>query len=49
MLTDEVWSGVASLLDNYAGGVRPDDTAIIAYTSDSRESTAWVSVALEAH
>ena len=49
MLTDQVWSGVASLLDNYVGGVRPDDTAVIAYTSDSRESAAWVSVALEAH
>ena len=48
MLTDEVWSGVASLLDNYIGGVRADDTAVIAYTSDSRESAAWVSVALEA-
>lgn len=49
MLTDEVWSGVASLLDNYVGGVRPDDTAIIAYTTDSRDCAAWVSVALEAH
>lgn len=49
MLTDEVWSGVASLLDNYVGGVRPDDTAIVAYTSDSRDSAGWVSVALETY
>lgn len=48
MLTDQIWSGVASLLDNYVGGVRPDDTAIIIYTSDSRDSAAWVSIALEA-
>ncbi len=48
MLTDQVWSGVSSLLDNYVGGVRPDDTAIIIYTTDSRDSAAWVSVALEA-
>lgn len=49
MLTDKVWSGVASLLDNYIGGIRPDDTAIIAYASDSREPAAWVSIALEEH
>lgn len=47
MLTDEVWGGVAALLDNYVGGIRSDDTAVIAYTSDSRESAAWVSVGLE--
>jgi len=48
VLTDDVWGGVASLLDNYVGGVRPNDTAVIAYASDSRDSAAWVSVALEA-
>lgn len=49
MLTDKVWSGVASLLDNYIDGIRPDDTAIIAYASGSREPAAWVSIALGEH
>ncbi len=48
MLSEEVWSGVASLLNNYVGGIRSDDTAIIAYATDSRDPAAWVSVALEA-
>ena len=45
MLDDNVWEGVNSLLDNYAG-VRENDIAIVVYTSDSREPAAWVSVAL---
>ncbi len=40
-----VWEGILSLLDEYAE-VRAEDVAIVAYTSDSREAAAWVSVAL---
>lgn len=49
MPTNDVWGGVPSLLDNCVDGVRPDDSAAIAYASDSRDSAVWVSVALEAH
>lgn len=41
----DVWAGVNALLDDYAG-VQPDDAAVIAYTPDSREGAALVSVAL---
>lgn len=40
------WNGVQSLLDNYAK-VRSDDYAVVLYTTDSSESAAWVSAALE--
>ncbi|MEU0119418.1 hypothetical protein ABZ137_38505 [Streptomyces bobili] len=42
----EAWAGVEELLDRYIG-VRPDDYVVILYTSDSCESAAWVSAALE--
>jgi len=45
MFNDRVWSGVESLLDEYAK-VRQGDLAIILYTSDSYEPAAWVSVGL---
>lgn len=46
MLTDMAWQGVSSLLDDYAN-VQPEDTVIVAYTSDSRLYAAWVMVALQ--
>jgi hypothetical protein len=46
MFNDAVWSGVESLLDNYAA-IRPGDTAIVLYTKDSYEPAAWVSASLE--
>lgn len=42
----EVWSGVESLLDNYAKIQNTDFVAVI-YSPDSCESAAWVSAALE--
>lgn len=47
MITEEIWTGVNTLIDCYAG-VRVDDSVILAHTSDSREPAAWVSVALRA-
>jgi hypothetical protein len=46
MIDAPIWEGVQSLLDNYIN-VRSDDSVILAYTSDSSESAALVSVALE--
>ena len=46
MIDSETWEGVRSLLDNYAQ-VRADDIVVVLYTSDSYESAAWVSAALE--
>ena len=46
VITEEVWQGVQFLLDHYAG-VQEQDTAIVAYTPDSRECAAAVVVALE--
>ena len=46
MIDQSVWEGVNALLDDYAL-IRDEDLAIIAYTPDSRQCAAWVSVALE--
>src|SRR5262249_51244574 len=46
MIDEAVWEGVNALLDDYAM-IGEDDVAIVAYTPDSRQSAAWVSVALE--
>jgi len=46
MIDERIWEGVAYLLDSYAE-VRPGDDVVVAYTSDSSESAAWVSVALK--
>src|SRR5688572_28505568 len=46
MIDSRTWEGVQSLLDNYAK-VRADDIVVVLYTSDSYESAAWVSAALE--
>lgn len=46
MIDSETWNGVQSLLENYAK-VREDDYVVVLYTSDSSESAAWVSAALE--
>lgn len=46
MINSNAWKGVISLLDNYLE-LRSDDTVVVAYTSDSHEAAAWVSVALE--
>jgi hypothetical protein len=46
MIDRNIWEGVQSLLDNYVG-LGTDDTVIVLYTSDSYESAAWVSAALE--
>lgn len=46
MFNSKTWDGVQSLLDNYAR-VHADDLVIILYTSDSYESAAWISAALE--
>jgi leucyl aminopeptidase (aminopeptidase T) len=46
MFDSRTWEGVQSLLDNYAK-VRADDIVVVLYTSDSYESAAWVSAALE--
>lgn len=40
------WEGVQSLLDNYAK-LQEDDFVVVLYTSDSSESAAWISAALE--
>ena len=45
-IDDAVWDGVNALLDEYAM-IAPGDVAIVAYTPDSRQSAAWVAVALE--
>jgi leucyl aminopeptidase (aminopeptidase T) len=42
----KTWEGVQSLLDNYVH-LLPDDVVVVLYTSDSYESAAWVSAALE--
>lgn len=44
--SEEVWEGLACLLDEYTA-VGPDDTVIIAYTPESRHCAALVSVALD--
>lgn len=46
MIADATWKGANSLLDHYVG-VQPGDEALIAYTADSREVAAIVSVALQ--
>lgn len=46
MIDEKIWQGVNYLLDDYAQ-VKADDKVIIAYTSPSRESAAWVAHALE--
>lgn len=46
MIDPKTWDGVQSLLDNYVK-VRTDDSVVVLYTSDSYESAAWVSAALE--
>lgn len=46
MITQEVWNGVASLLDNYIG-IRDSDMVVVGYTPDSREPAAWVAAALD--
>src|SRR5271156_5818228 len=46
MIDQSVWEGVSALLDDYAA-IRDGDVAILAYTPDSRQCAAWVSVALE--
>jgi leucyl aminopeptidase (aminopeptidase T) len=46
MIDQAVWEGVNALLDDYAL-IRDEDIVIIAYTPDSRQCAAWVSVALE--
>jgi leucyl aminopeptidase (aminopeptidase T) len=46
MIDQSVWDGVNALLDDYAV-IRDGDVALIAYTPDSRQCAAWVSVALE--
>lgn len=42
----KAWDGVQSLLDNYIK-IDPDDYVVLLYTSDSTESSAWVSAALD--
>lgn len=42
----KTWDGVQSLLDKYVH-IDPDDVVALLYTSDSYESAAWVSAALE--
>jgi hypothetical protein len=46
IVDEELWSGVESLLDKYVH-IRAEDYVVLLYTSDSYESAAWVSVALE--
>lgn len=46
MIDPAIWEGVQSLLDNYAK-VQEDDYVVVLYTSDSSESAAWASAALE--
>jgi leucyl aminopeptidase (aminopeptidase T) len=46
MMDDAVWEGVNALLDDYAM-IGDGDVVIVAYTPDSRQSAAWVAVALE--
>lgn len=46
MIDAPTWEGVQSLLDNYVG-VRDDDIVLVLFTSDSYESAAWVSAALD--
>lgn len=46
MVEQLVWEGVESLLDQYVK-VRSNDVVVILYTSDSHESAAWVSAALQ--
>ena len=46
MMDSGTWEGVESLLDNYAH-VGAEDTVVVLYTSDSQDSAAWVSAALE--
>lgn len=42
---ESIWKGVRNLLDDYIK-VREDDTFVIAYTPDSRESAAWIALVL---
>lgn len=42
---DAVWAGVDRLLDGFAK-VGPQDTAVVGYTPESRESAAWIITAL---
>jgi len=45
-IDSKAWAGVQILLDNYVK-ISADDYAVLLYTSDSSESAAWVSAALE--
>lgn len=45
-MNDGVWEGVDSLLDAYVA-IQPLDHVLVLYTSESFESAAWVSAALE--
>jgi hypothetical protein len=45
-IDEAAWEGVNALLDDYAM-IEDGDVAIVAYTPDSRQAAAWVSVALE--
>ena len=45
--TDDVWSGVERLLDDYVT-VRDDDLVVVAYTLDSRTAAAWILAELRA-
>lgn len=42
----KTWQGVQTLLDHYVQ-IRPDDHVVLLYTTDSAESAAWVSAALD--
>src|SRR3954467_2894212 len=45
-IDSKAWSGVQSLLDSYIK-TSADDHVVLLYTSDSAESAAWVSAALD--
>jgi len=45
-IDSKAWSGVQSLLDSYIK-TSADDYVVLLYTSDSAESAAWVSAALD--
>jgi len=46
MIDLEIWAGVQSLLEGYVK-IQADDFVVLLYTSDSFESAAWTSAALE--
>lgn len=43
---EQVWTGIQSLIDDYAG-IKPGDDVVVAYTPDSRVPAAWVIAALQ--